>query len=543
MNEGAIEWRQTLIFLLEKNPPKSPRSFKRLHALFLTTGLALHSQPVSRLLLLSSLPPLSSSLDGGISYSSSLLLSSPRPPSTFLSNTLISSIASSGHPRLALSLYNLLLFPPTSSISPNPHSYPSLLKACSASPIFLPFGLALHAHLLKFLPFPLDPFVLTSLLILHSRRSSLPACRSLFDQIPRPDLPAWNAVLSAYARRSTDDCSAAAKVLSLFQSLQLSAAPTLPNEITILALIGACGDLGALSQGVWAHGFIARSTALVVNRFVGAALIDMYSKCGRLDLAHQVFGVMPIAERDVRCYNAVMRGFAAHGDGHGALSMFDEMLRKGLHPDDVTLLVMMSACAHAGLVEDGRRLFDKMEDEYGIEPKIEHYGCLVDLLGRAGMLADAEEVVKEMPLEPNAMLYRALLGACRIHHSLKVGDRVIKQLIELEPKHGGNYVLLSNMYSDVGRWNYAMKLRKEMKERGIEKSPGLSMVEIDGVVHEFSMGDRMHPNFKEIYVMLDEISRRLHEYGQRFDVKEDDKEDSLSCHSERIAIAPAVLFN
>ncbi|KAL0928278.1 hypothetical protein M5K25_000150 [Dendrobium thyrsiflorum] len=494
MIKQAIDWHKFLIFFVDKAPTKSPLCFKQIHALFLTTGLALHSYPFSRLLLLSSLPPLSSSLDGDLSYSFSLLLHSPRPPSTFLSNTLISSLASSGHHFLALSLFSTI---PT---SPNSHTYPSLLKACSASPFFFPSGLALHAHLLKTLPFPLDPFVLTSLVILHSRRGRHRSCRQLFDQIPQPDLPAWNAILS---------CSDAKEVLSLFQRLQLFSA-SLPNEITLLSLIGACGDLSALSQGIWAHAYLNRSSGgLVFNCFLGAALIDMYSKSGRLDFACQVFAQLP--HKDIFCYNAMMRGLATHGDGHGALALFEEIRREGIRPDEVTFLMIMSACSHAGLVEDGRRCFDRMEEEFGILPKLEHYGCLVDILGRAGKLEEAEKVVRKMPMEPNGMLFRALLGACRIYNTLQIDEKVINKLVELEPNHGGSYVLLSNIYADFGKWDGAVLLRKEMKERGIGKNPGLSAVEIDGVVEEFSIGDQTHPQIKEIYELLDQICRKFHE--------------------------------
>ncbi|KAG0477703.1 hypothetical protein HPP92_012422 [Vanilla planifolia] len=488
MSKSAVEWRRGLLLLSESKPPKSPRGFKQLHAIFLTTGLALHSQPFSRLLLLSSLPPLSASLDGGASYSCSLLLYSPRPPSTFLSNTLTSSLASAGHLHLALSLYSLLPLHPTTT-SPNPHTYPSLLKACSSSPLFLRIGLSLHAHLLKLLPLPLDHFVLTSLLILHSRLDRQEACRHLFDLIPCPDLAAWNAVLSAYARHSSDDCSSAEEALSLSE-----------------AIISACGNLGALGQGIWAHAYVERRRGLTLNRFVCAALIEMYSKCGRLDLAHQVFIALPLKEKDTFCYNAMIGGLATHGQGPGALSLFEEMQAEGLPPDDVTFVVVISACAHAGRVEEGLQCFATMELEFGIKPKVEHFVCLVDLLGRAGKIEEAEEVVRMLPLNPNAILFRTLLGACRVHNNWQVGERASRQLVQLEPSHGGSFVLLSNMHADVCQWDEALKIRKIMKQKGIDKSPGLSLVEVDGVVNEFAMGDQAHPDITEIYMMLALIS-------------------------------------
>ncbi|KAK8962484.1 Pentatricopeptide repeat-containing protein [Platanthera guangdongensis] len=512
--QHAIDWHQVLLRLLDRRPTKSPFCFKQIHALFLTTGLALHSYPFSRLLSLSSLPHLFSSLDGNHScYSYSLLLCSPRPPSAFLINTLTSSLASSGHHHLALSLYSLLSINPTIRNYPNPHTYPSLLKACSTSSHLLPLGLALHARLIKLLFIPLDPFVVTSLLILHSRRDRIDACRSLFDQIPCPDLPAWNAVLSCYARRSDDSFFAAAEVLFLFQELQLSPSPAIPNEISLVALVGACGELATLSLGTWAHAYIQRRKSLVVNRFVGASLIDMYSKCGCLNLAFQVFDNLLHTEKDTFCYNAMMRGLATHGHGHGVLSLFEGMRREGIQPDDVTLLLVMSGCSHSGLLEEGRRCFERMAGEFGILPKLEHYGCLVDILGRAGRLEEAHEVLRKMPVKPNAVLFRSLLAACRVYRSLHFGETSIVKLMQLKPLYAGNYVLLSNIYADVGRWDDAVRVRKAMKERDIDKSPGLSLVEIDGTFHEFSTGHHTHPQAKEIYAMLDRISRRFHECG------------------------------
>ncbi|GMH08479.1 hypothetical protein Nepgr_010319 [Nepenthes gracilis] len=375
--------------------------------------------------------------------------------------------------------------------------------------------------------------------------------RYLFDQIRQPDLVSWNTMLAAYAHCGASDVTSAngfssvqnaelsVEVLHLFSRMQASSIR--PNELTIVALISACADLGALSQGIWAHAYVLKNK-LGLNHFVATALIDMYAKCGCLGMAHQLFDEFP--QKDELCYNAMIQGLAIHGYGHSALDLFKMMKLKGLAPDSVTLLVTLSACSHSGLVEEGCKLFESMRKEYGIEPKLEHYSCLVDLLGRAGRLKEAEDRIQRMPMKPNAILWRSLLGAAKLHGNLAVGEVAVKHLIELDPQTSGNYVLLSNIYARIDKWEDVNRVRRLMKDRGIDKMPGNSWIEIDGAMHEFLMGDRTHPRLKEIYLKLEEMNRKLQAHGHKprtqevlFDIEEEDKEDALSYHSERLAIA------
>ncbi|KAA8548693.1 hypothetical protein F0562_000377 [Nyssa sinensis] len=212
------------------------------------------------------------------------------------------------------------------------------------------------------------------------------------------------------------------------------------------------------------------------------------------------------------------------------------------------MVVTMFACSHVGLVDEGCKLFESMKDVYEIEPKLEHYGCLVDILGRAGQLKEAKERVQTMPLKPNAVLWRSLLGAARVHGNLEIGEVALKHLIQLEPETSGNYVLLSNMYASIDKWDDVNRVRKLMKDHGVNKMPGSSLVEINGAMHEFLMGDRTHPQSKQIYMKLEEMCRKLQERGHKpktkevlFDIEEEEKENALSYHSERLAIAFAVI--
>ncbi|XP_022761099.1 pentatricopeptide repeat-containing protein At5g43790 isoform X2 [Durio zibethinus] len=513
-------------------------SLKQVHAQMITTGLTLHTYPLSKLLYLSSTLALS--------YALTIFNKIPNP-TIFLFNTLISSITTNqkSHTLLAFSLYERILCNKT--IKPNSHTYPSLFKACGSHP-WLHHGLALHAHVLKFLETPYDSFVQTSLLNFYANCGKLLVARYLFDQISDPDLATWNSVLSAYAscysssyyvsnsNVSSEDSGLPMEALYLFNEMQNSLVK--PNEVTLVAVIGACANLGALSQGIWAHVFVVKCN-IKLNYYVGTALISMYSKCGCLDLAYQLFDQLP--ERDILCYNAMIGGFAIHGYGHRALELYEKMKIQGLVPDDVTFVVTMCACSHVGLVEKGCKIFESIKEDYGREPKLEHYACLIDLLGRSGRVQEAEEKLREMPMKPNAILWRSLLGAARIHGNLEVGEVALKQLIELEPETSGNYVLLSNMYASIDRWEDVKRVRKLMKDHGIHKMPGSSLVELNGATHEFLSGDKTHPCTREIYLKLEEVGRRLQQYGHKprtkevlFDIDEEEKEDALTYHSERV---------
>ncbi|XVE81688.1 hypothetical protein DITRI_Ditri15bG0085500 [Diplodiscus trichospermus] len=513
----------------------------------ITTGLALHTYPLSKLLHLSST----------IALSHALAIFNRIPnPTVFLFNTLISSITTNhkGHTHLAFSLYERILYSKTTQ--PNSHTFPSLFKACGSHP-WVHHGPALHSHVLKFLEPPYDNFVQTSLLNFYANFGKLGIARYLFDQISNPDLATWNSMLSAYARSCTysstnhvinsnitsEDTSLSMEALYLFNEMQISLVK--PNEVTLVALIGACADVGALSQGIWAHVYLLKYS-IKLNYYVGTALIDMYSRCGCLDLAYQLFDQLP--ERDILCYNAMIGGFAIHGYGHRALQLYEQMKFQGLVPDDVTFIVTICACSHVGLVEEGRKIFESIKEDYGKEPKLEHYGCFIDLLGRAGRVQEAEEKLREMPMKPTAILWRSLLGAARVHGNLKVGEVALKQLHELEPETSGNYVLLSNMYASIDRWEDVKRVRKLMKDHGINKKPGSSLVEVNGAMHEFLIGDKTHPRTREIHLKLEEVGRRLQQYGHKprtkevlFDIDEEEKEDALTYHSERLAIAFALI--
>ncbi|KAI3693943.1 hypothetical protein L1987_76899 [Smallanthus sonchifolius] len=521
---------------------KTLNTLQQTHAQIITTGLILHTYPLTQ--LLSAI--LSSTLPTSVSYALTAFNQAPNR-TTFIFNTIISSILThhnhhGQHTHLAFSLYNQILC--LKSIKPNSYTYPSLFKACGSNPVWVKHGQALHAHVLKFLdPNEYDQFVLASLISFYSKCGKFGVCRYLFGQVSQPDLGLWNSMLSAY-NSGVLDSGLSVEVLCLFSDMQ-KGSKVKPNEVGFVALINACADLGAFSQGIWAHCYLVKNN-LKLNRFVVTSLIDLYVNCGFLEFAHQVFDELP--KKDVFCYNAMIRGFATHGYGHKALDLFENMVLEGLTPDDVTMVVIISACSHVGLVDKGCEYFNSMREKYGLEPKVEHYGCLVDLLGRAGRLSEAMEVLNTMPVKPNAVLWRCLLGATRTHGNLDFAEVALDHLVKLEPETSGNYVLLSNVYARLKNWEGVKRVRRLMKDHGVDKIPGTSVLEIDGVFHEFLTADKTHPRSQEIYLKINEINGKLHEYAHKprtmdvlFDLEDEDGEDALSYHSERLAIAFALV--
>jgi pentatricopeptide repeat protein len=237
----------------------------------------------------------------------------------------------------------------------------------------------------------------------------------------------------------------------------------------------------------------------------------VYAKCGNIDLAHQVFN--NISEKNIVSWTSMIAGYGMHGFGEDALLVFNQMQQTGMEPDDVIFIAVLSACSHSGLVDEGWRCFDCMTQDYFITPRVEHYACMADLLGRAGLLNEAYEFIKNMPLVPSADVWGALLSACRIHGNVEIGEHVAEYLFNLEPENAGSYVLLSNMYAEAGRWDNVAKVRIRMKEKGLKRKPGCSWIELKNKVHTFFVSDRSHPEMERIYAMLESLSVQMKEGG------------------------------
>lgn len=358
--------------------------------------------------------------------------------------------------------------------------------------------------------------------------------RELFDSISEKDIVTWSAMISGYAQLGQF-----AETLTLFQEMLNK--EVRPDEVTFVSVISACTHLAALSQGKWVHAYI-RKNGFKINAILGTTLIDMYMKCGCIENAQEVFRGME--EKGVSSWNALILGFAMNGVVEKSLETFLIMKQCGVEPNEITFVAVLSACRHMGLVEQGRSHFESMIQKHGIAPNIKHYGCMVDLLGRAGLLKEAEELIESMPMVPEVATWGALLGACKKYGDNEMGERIGRKLIKLQPDHDGFHVLLSNIYASKGNWHDVGEIRGMMTQNSVVKTPGCSAIEATGSVHEFLSGDRTHPRIGEIEGMLNEMSKRLRLMGYSpdtnevsYDVDEEDKEATLFRHSEKLAIA------
>uniref|UniRef100_A0A0D9XTK8 Uncharacterized protein n=1 Tax=Leersia perrieri TaxID=77586 RepID=A0A0D9XTK8_9ORYZ len=323
-----------------------------------------------------------------------------------------------------------------------------------------------------------DLVLSTAMVYGYAKNGKVEVARSIFNGLPEKDVVSWSAMISGYVESNKP-----IEALNLFHDMQGNGVR--PDEITILSVISACANVGALDKARWIHSFVENNGLRKILP-IGNALIDMFSKCGSLNLALDVFNAMP--QKNVVTWTSMITASAMHGDGRSALTLFENMKSEGIQPNEVTFLGLLYACCHAGLVEEGRLLFKIMVQQYRIEPKLEHYGCMVDLLGRAKLLRQAVELIQSMHLRPNVVIWGSLLAACRMHGDLELGAFAAKKILELDPNHGGAHVLLSNIHAEYGNWGDVKEVRGVMKVQGTWKEKGCSWMEPNGSVHQFTVG-------------------------------------------------------
>ncbi|KAB2602075.1 pentatricopeptide repeat-containing protein [Pyrus ussuriensis x Pyrus communis] len=333
------------------------------------------------------------------------------------------------------------------------------------------------------------------------------------------------------------------EAVEMFRDMQIG--NVRPNYVTLVSVLPAISRLGALELGKWIH-LYAGKNGIGIDDVLSSALVDMYGKCGSIEDALRVF--KQLSKRNVITWNVIISGLAMHSRVDDALDYFSKMERAGVVPSDVTYIGILSACSHAGLVEKGRAFFIHMINVIGLEPRVEHYGCMVDLLGRAGLLEEAEELILNMPIQPDDVTWKALLGACKMQGNIEMGKRVAEILMDLAPHDSGSYIALSNMYASLGNWEVVANVRLRMKDMDIRKDPGGSSIELDGAIHEFVVEDESHPRAGEIHSMLEEISKKLSLEVHRpnttqvlLNMDEEEKQSALHYHSEKIATAFGLL--
>ncbi|KAF9605110.1 hypothetical protein IFM89_013780 [Coptis chinensis] len=447
-------------------------------------------------------------------------------PDKMLLSTILSACSRSGDLNSGKGIYDYIL---EKNIVMDSHLKSSLITMYSNCG-----SMDLAQHLYNEMT-PKDLIASTSMVMGYSKVGKIGAARSIFDELVEKDLVSWSAMISGYAESDWP-----LEALKLFNDMQQ--AGLRPDQITMLSVISACAQLGILDQAKWVHLFIDKNCfgdVLSINN----ALIDMYAKCGSLENASRVFHKIPERRRNVITWTSMITGFAMHGDAGTALRLFDQMNADGIEPNSITFVSVLYACSHAGLVDKGRHIFALMTNKYNILPKQEHYGCMVDLLGRANFLRESLDLVKSMPFTPNVVVWGSLLSACRVHGDVELGELAAKRLLELDPEHDGAHVLLSNIYAKARRWEDVGEVRKFMKNRGIAKERGCSRIEANGEIHEFLMSDKTHKQTDEIYEKLDEVVSKLKLVGYApntssvlVDLDEEEKKEVILWHSEKLAL-------
>ncbi|GFQ08686.1 putative pentatricopeptide repeat-containing protein at3g49142 [Phtheirospermum japonicum] len=381
-------------------------------------------------------------------------------------------------------------------------------------------------------------FTGNGLIAMYGKCGNLVNARQVFDEMPVKDIVSWNSMVAGYSQngRSSD-------AINLYT--QMEARGPEPDAITIASVLPPCGDLSAVSLGKRIHEYIKKKK-LCPNLSVENALIDMYAKCGCLKDARNVFDEMRV--KDVISWTSMISAYGRSGKGREAMELFSEMRALGIVPDSIAFVSILSACSHAGLLDEGRNYYNIMTEKFKLVPRLEHFTCMVDLLGRAGRVDEAYNHIKNMPMEPNDRVWGALLSACHVYNNVDIGVIAADRLFELAPHQSGYYVLLSNIYAKAGRWKDVTLIRSIMKEKGVKKIPGVSNVEMGGRVHTFLAGDRSHPQTDEIYSELDVLLGRIKGIGYfpkidsaLHDVEEEEKENLLVVHSEKLAIVFAMI--
>ncbi|KAK9119197.1 hypothetical protein Scep_017290 [Stephania cephalantha] len=495
------------------------QSLKQVHASIIINGFNSNPSALRELIYASAV-----AITGAVNYAHQLF-EQITEPDLFTWNTMLRGSAQSPNPIRAISLFAQM---ERRLIGPDNFSFPFVIKACTRLS-WVQMGRTLHGKVVR-LGFESNTFVRNTLIHFHAncgelgvarslfdgceerdvvawsaltagyaRRGELGVARRLFDEMPVKDLVSWNVMITGYVKRGEmvcarelfDEvperdvvtwnamiagyvlCGGYQEAFEMFEEMRR--AGERPDEVTMLSLLSACTDSGALDVGQRMHSSIMEISSGSFGTLLGNALIDMYAKCGSIEKALEVFRGM--REKDVSTWNSIVGGLAYHGHAKATIDMFVEMRRQKFRPNEITFVGVLVACSHAGMVADGHKYFDLMRNEYSIEPNIKHYGCMVDMLGRAGLLDEAFKFVETMEIEPNPIIWRTLLGACTIQGNVELGRIANGRLLAMRRDESGDYVLLSNVYAFTGEWDGSEKVRKLMDDRMVRKEAGRSIID------------------------------------------------------------------
>lgn len=447
-------------------------------------------------------------------------------------NSMIAAYVEGGNPEEAMRIFQKML---DQGVEPTNVTIMEALHAC-ADLGDLERGLFIH-KLLDQLKLGTDVSMTNSLISMYSKCKKVDIAADIFSKLQGKTLVSWNAMILGYAQNGCVN-----EALNYF--CKMRSKNIKPDSFTMVSVIPALAELSVIRHAKWIHALVIRN-CFEKNVFVMTALIDMYAKCGAVGTARALFDMMN--ERHVTTWNVMIDGYGTHGLGKAAVELFNKMLEGPTKPNDITFLCAISACSHSGLVEEGIHYFTSMKKDYGIEPVMDHYGAMVDLLGRAGCLNEAWDFIQKMPIEPGITVFGAMLGACKIHKNVELGEKAASRLFELDPDEGGYHVLLANIYAAASMWDKLAKVRTIMEKKGLQKTPGCSLVELKNEVHSFYSGSTNHPQSKRIYTFLETLIDEIKAAGyvpctnSIHDVEDYVQENLLSSHSEKLAIAFGIL--
>ncbi|XP_041007823.1 putative pentatricopeptide repeat-containing protein At3g23330 [Juglans microcarpa x Juglans regia] len=424
----------------------------------------------------------------------------------------------------------------------NDNMKPDSFTLSSVLPIFAEYvdvikGKEIHGYAIRH-GLDADLFVGSSLIDMYAKCTCVEDSCRLFNLLPWHDGISWNSIIAGCVQNGLFD-----EGLRFFR--QMLKAKIKPMHVSFSSIMPACAHLTTLHLGKQLHGYIIRC-GFDDNVFIASSLVDMYAKCGNIRIARWIFDKMEL--HDMVSWTAMIMGYALHGHAHDAISLFEQMEMEGVKPNDVAFVAVLTACSHAGLVDEAWKYFNSMTEDFGIAPGLEHYAAVADLLSRAGRLDEAYKFISDMHIGPTGSIWSTLLSACRVQKNVELAEKVAERIFRVDPENMGAYILLSNIYSSARRWKDVAKLRIFIRNKGMKKKPACSWIEVKNKVHAFVSGDKSHPYYDRINEALEVLLKQMEREGYvpdtkevLHDVEEEQKKNLLCRHSERLAIAFGII--
>ncbi|XP_051124514.1 pentatricopeptide repeat-containing protein At1g71490-like isoform X2 [Andrographis paniculata] len=439
-------------------------------------------------------------------------------------NILISSYVGKDYNQEAILSFKKMVY---KGVRPDNFTYPSIVKAC-AELSNLDLGRQIHKSIICGSE-NWNLFVQNALISMYGKCGDLETARIIFDRMPIKDQVSWNSIISGYVLSGFAQWDLSEEVSHLFRELLLSGIR--PNYVTLAGILPLCARVANLQHGREFHCYILRHQEFQGHLLLWNALIAMYARSGRVLLARRLFDMLD--QKDVVTYTSIIAGYGARGDGNAAVQLFNEMISSQITPDQVAMIAVLSACSHSGLVAQGQLLFEKMQSFYGITPNLEHFACMADLYGRAGLLKKAKDIITRMPFEPTSEMWATLIGACRIHGNTDIGEWAAEKLLEMKPQNSGYYVLIANMYAAAGCWSKLAEVRTIMRDLGVRKDPGCAWVGVGAGFSPFVVDDTSNNQADEIYPLLRGLTRQMKDVDHSVSESSETEEEILFLCAEQ----------